>query len=99
MDLKPWDKSALALIFILGGLFAFTDYYGPRDIWTFMGSGVIIMILSVSIGWVVNKLLTAFDRYKLKAEKIQKKVNPAVILGLICASGLLIKGYIEYLKY
>jgi hypothetical protein len=92
MKLKLLDKSGLIVIFILGGLYGFTDFNGPKDAGTFLGSAMVVMFISLGIGWVLNKVLRVWSRYKDKAEKMNRKISPTIVIGILSSLVMLIKG-------
>jgi len=99
MKLKSLDKVGLIVIFINGGLFGFTDYNGPRDIVTFIGSALVVMVVSVGLGWVINKSLNLIPPYRMGTEKISRKISPIILIGLIVSLIILIYGIIELNSY
>jgi ACR3 family arsenite efflux pump ArsB len=99
MKLKSLDKGGLIVIFINGGLFGFTDYNGPRDIVTFIGSALVVMVVSLGAGWVINKILNLIPPYRIGTEKIRRQISPIVIIGLIVSFAILIYGTIELISY
>jgi ACR3 family arsenite efflux pump ArsB len=99
MKLKSLDRGGVMLIFIFGGLFGFTDFNSPKDLGTFLGSAMVIMFLSLGIGWIINKILMTFKQYRNIAGKINKKISPIIIIGLIGSMAALISGIIEFVSY
>jgi hypothetical protein len=99
MKLKLLDKSGLIIMFILGGLYGFTDFNGPRDGVTFIGSAMVVMFLSLGIGWIINKVLGISNQYKNKTEKLNRKMSPTIVIGVIASLVILISGVIELNSY
>jgi hypothetical protein len=99
MKLKLLDKSGLIIMFVLGGLYGFTDYNGPRDGGAFIGSAMVIMFLSLGIGWIINKVLSLSNQYKDKTERMNKKISPTIVIGVIASLVILISGVIELNSY
>ncbi len=99
MKLKSFDKGGLMMIFIFGGLFGFTDFSGSKDFGTFLGSAMVIMFLSLGTGWVINKILMTFKQYKNIAEKINERISPIIVIGMIGPMVALISGIIEFISY
>ena len=99
MKLKLLDKSGLVIMFILGGLYGFTDFGGPRDGVTFIGSAMVVMFLSLGIGWIINKGLRLSNQYKTKTERLNKKISPTIVIGVTASLVILISGVIELNSY
>jgi hypothetical protein len=99
MKLKSFDKGGLMIIFIFGGLFGFTDFNGPKDFGAFLGSAMVIMFLSLGTGWIINKILLTLKQYKSIVEKINKKMSPIIIIGMIGSMIALISGIVGFVSY
>lgn len=93
--MKPneYERGVLALIFVIGGLYAFTDYGAPKSNGTFIGGGLAMLLLSLVIGWLLS-LLVGLIISKAKRDKL--KVRPAIILALVLSIAALIDGLTEY---
>lgn len=95
MKLKLLDKNGLIIIFIIGGMYGFTDFNSPKDAGTFIGSAIAVMLLSMGAGWIINKVLRLFNQYKQKSEKLNNKISPTILIALVISLGILISGSIE----
>jgi len=95
--LKPEDRTGVIIIFVLGGLYGLTN--GPLTAGSFFGGGLVVMIIALCFGWALNKILADSSRYKNIMGKISKKMSPAIILGIIGSSIILIRGIVEYTLY
>lgn len=99
MKLKLLDKSGLIIIFIFGGLYGFTDFNGPKDVATFLGSALVVMFISLGVGWIANKLLRMLSQYKNRSDKMSKKISPTIAIAVISSLLILISGVVELNSY
>ena len=99
MKLKTLDKAGLLITFIFGGLFGFTDYNGPRDTGTFLGSAMVVTFISLGLGWVSNKILRLWTLYRLWTGNIEEKFNATIAISAICSLIILVYGIVELTSY
>lgn len=95
--MKPLDKLCLILIFIIGGLYGLTDKYVPSDLGTFLGTGSVILIFALILGWLLYQILKLISPIQNLMDKIKLRLSPTLFFGIIVSLTLFIRGLYDYL--